>query len=48
MNTSQMSSPSVFACESSRAWVVLPIPRRGELTTRVNETASAGFASRLR
>jgi hypothetical protein len=43
-----MSSPIVLAWESSRACVCWPIPRRGELTTRVNDTASAGFAIRER
>ena len=46
--TSQMSWPVVLACDKSRAWVVSPIPRRGELTIRAKETESAGFASRLR
>ena len=47
-STSQMSTPIVFACESIRAWVCWPIPRRGELTIRENEIASAGLASSCR
>ena len=47
-NTSSTSAPIVFACESTRPWVCSPMPRRGELTIRANETASAGLASSYR
>ena len=42
--TSQTSSPVVLTWERMRLSVWRPIPRRGELMTRVNEIASAGFA----
>ena len=42
--TSQTSSPVVLTWERMRLSVWRPIPRRGELMTRVNEIASAGLA----
>ena len=41
--TSQIDSPMVFAYAARRAWLVSPIPRRGELTMRAKEIASAGL-----
>ena len=46
--TSQIVCPVVFAWASIRAWLVSPIPRRGELITREKLTASAGFTSSCR
>ena len=40
--------PMVSACASTRESDVWPIPRLGELATRVNEIASAGLASSVR
>ena len=46
--SSHTVSPVVLACESSRETVVLPIPRRGELTIRVNAPTSCGLTSTVR
>jgi hypothetical protein len=43
--TSHTDAPTVFACETIRAWVVWPIPRRGVATTRWNATTSCGLTS---
>ena len=46
--TSHTGEPMVFACPIRRAWVVWPIPRRGELTTRPKATVSDGLTSSVR
>ena len=45
---SHTETPIVFANASSFDTEVAPIPRRGELTTRVNEPASCGLTSTVR
>ena len=45
---SQMLAPIVCAWAMTRPSDVWPIPRRGELTTRVNETTSKGLARIVR
>ena len=46
--TSHTASPTVLAWATIRAWVVLPIPRRGELTARSKATTSLGLTSSVR
>jgi hypothetical protein len=45
--TSQIGSPVVLACEARRPWLVLPMPRRGELTTRAKERVLEDPAHRV-
>ncbi len=45
---SQIELPIVFAKPSTRDIEVEPIPRRGELTIRVNAPTSCGFSSTVR
>jgi hypothetical protein len=46
--TSHTDSPIVLAYETSRPCVVLPIPRRGELTARWKAIVSDGLTSSVR
>ena len=45
---SHTGTPIVSACESTRDSEVCPIPRFGELATRVNAPASCGLARNVR